>query len=103
MVMASMNSASVHAPNPIGRDVRRQKFAERRFNGSPARVVMAAAGQRVTGGAIADDREVPAAFDLLEILLVDASGRSAAPRGSEGDAEKDALRNATHAPVAPDF
>ena len=64
----------------IGRDVRRQDDAERRFDRAPAGKVVAAARQRMAGRAIADDRQIAAALDLLEILLVDAVGQHAAGR-----------------------
>jgi hypothetical protein len=64
---------------------------------------MTAAGKRVAGGAIADDREVAATLDQPEILFIDARNRSGVPHRSESNAEKYSVRNVTHAPTGPDF
>ena len=58
----------------VGRDVRRKHVAERRLDGTPAGEIVTAPRQCVARGAIADDRQVAAALDLLEILFVDIAG-----------------------------
>ena len=63
-------------------------LAERRFDRPAAGEVMAAAGQRVAGGAIADDREIAAALDLIEILFVDAGRLRGAGRSAQCRAEQ---------------
>src|ERR1700728_5134027 len=92
------------ADQRIRRNVRRKQLAERCFDGSSARIGMTAAGKRVTGGAIADDREITAALDLLEVLLVDIAGDGSAGRQRQHDAEKCRVRRValTHGREDPD-
>ena len=46
------------------------RFAERRFDRATAGRFMTAAGKRVASSAIADDRQIMAALQSAEILLV---------------------------------
>jgi hypothetical protein len=62
----------------IGRDIRREQPAERRFERAAAGKVVAAARKGMTGGAIADDREITAELDLFEFLLIDPLRQRAA-------------------------
>ena len=109
-VIALTNSSSVQAPMPVcGSGV--MFGASRSPNGvsiarPPARVVTAAR-QRVAGGAIADDGEITAALDLLEILLVDAGRARPHRRLSTARAAAPAVRTMiwclTHGRAVPDF
>ena len=68
---------------PVGCDIGRQDVAERRLDRTPAGEITAAAWQGMTRGAIADDGQVSAALDLLEVLFVDVARNGAAERQAQ--------------------
>ena len=92
---ALTNSSSVQAPMPVcgsGVILGATRSPNGVSIGAAAGEIVAAAGKRMARRAIAGDREVVAALDLVEILLVDTGRRerparrlSAAPSRSARD------------------
>ena len=96
---------SADASRRIRRDIRREDHAERRFDGAPPGKIVTAAGKCVTPGAMADDRQVAAALDLLEVLLVYPFGIGAAAQHEKQQSAHDLRQwcGVTHGRAVPDF
>src|SRR6185437_15290802 len=90
----------------IWRDVGRQQRSEWRLDRTSPRHFVAAAGQRMACGAVADDGKVVPTLDLPEALLVDACSAGWSCRCGKRDARDSAQQPfslATHGRAVLDF